>query len=116
MANAWSFLHDEIMNDSPPASSASSDRITDATEKDYKDFWESNGVTVSGSSNLFLDSDYNIDSLGGDRISLNEFKIDLNTEESNMTNSVYIPDLPSTPNNNNGRWKYHEDVILKEIK
>ena len=43
MANAWSFLHDEIMNDSPPASSASSDRITDATEKDYTDFWESNG-------------------------------------------------------------------------
>ena len=116
MANAWSFLHDEIMNDSPPASTASSDRITDATEKDYKDFWESNGVTVSGSSNLFLDSEYNIDSLGGDRISLNEFQIDLNNEESNMTNSVYIPDLPSTPDNNNGRWKYHEDVILKEIK
>ena len=84
------FLHDEIMNDSPPASSASSDRITDATEKDYTDFWESNGVTVSGSSNLFLDSEYNIDSLGGDRISLNEFQIDLNNEESNMTNSVYI--------------------------
>ena len=39
MANAWSFLHDEIMNDSPPASSSSCDRITDATEKDYKDFW-----------------------------------------------------------------------------
>ena len=111
MANAWSFLHDEIMNDSPASS-----RITDATEKDYKDFWESNGVTVSGSSNLFLDSEYNIDSLGGDRISLNEFQIDLNNEESNMTNSVYIPDLPSTPDNKNGRWKYHEDVILKEIK
>ena len=111
MANAWSFLHDEIMNDSPASS-----RITDATEKDYKDFWESNGVTVSGSSNLFLDSEYNIDSLGGDRISLNEFQIDLNNEESNMTNSVYIPDLPNAPNNNNGFWKYHEDVILKEIR
>ena len=59
MANAWSFLHDEIMNDSPPASSASSDRITDATEKDYEDFWESNGVTVSGSASLFIDSEYN---------------------------------------------------------
>ena len=116
MANAWSFLHDEIMNDSPPASSASSDRITDATEKDYEDFWESNGVTVSGSANLFIDSEYNIDSLGADYFSPNEFQIDLNNEESNMTNSVYIPDLPSTPDNNNGRWKYHEDVILKEIK
>ena len=73
-------------------------------------------MTVSGSSNLFLDSEYNIDSLGGDRISLNEFQIDLNNEESNMTNSVYIPDLPNAPNNNNGFWKYHEDVILKEIR
>ena len=54
--------------------------------------------------------------MGGDRISLNEFQIDLNNEESNMTNSVYIPDLPNAPNNNNGFWKYHEDVILKEIK
>ena len=102
MTNAWSFLHDEIMNDSPPASSASNDRITDATEKDYKDFWESNGVTVSESGNLFLNSEYNIDSLGVDSISLNEFQIDLNNEESNMTNSVYIPDLPNAPNNSNG--------------
>ncbi len=116
MTNAWSFLHDEIMNDSPPASSSSSDRITDATEKDYKDFWESNGVTVTRSGNLFLDSEYNIDSLGGDYISLNEFQLDLNNEESNLTNPVYIPDLPSAPDNINGRWKYHEDVILKEIK
>ena len=115
MTNAWSFLHDEIMNDSPPASSASNDRITDATEKDYKDFWESNGVTVSESGNLFLNSEYNIDSLGVDSISLNEFQIDLNNEESNMTNSVNIPDLPNAPDNNNGRWKYNEDVILKDI-
>ena len=111
MTNAWSFLHDEIMNDSPPASSASNDRITDATEKDYKDFWESNGVTVSESGNLFLNSEYNIDSLGVDSISLNEFQIDLNNEESNMTNSVYIPDLPNAPNNNNGFWKYIIDDI-----
>ena len=116
MANAWSFLHDEIMNDSPPASSSSCDRITDATEKDYKDFWESNGVTVSESGNLFLNSDHHSGVIGEDYISLNEFKLDLSTEESNMTNSVHIPDLPSTPDNNNGRWKYHEDVILKEIK
>ena len=116
MANAWSFLYDEIMNDSPPASSSSRERITDATEKDYKEFWESNGVTVSESGNLFLNSDHHSGVLGEDYISLNEFKLDLNTEESNMTNSVYVPDLPSTPDNKNGRWKYHEDVILKEIK
>ena len=25
------------------------------------------------------------------------------------------PELPQTPDNNNGRWKYHEDKILKDI-
>lgn len=27
-----------------------------------------------------------------------------------------IPDLPDTPSNDNGFWKYNEDVILKEIR
>ena len=26
-----------------------------------------------------------------------------------------VPELPQTPDNNNGRWKYHEDKILKDI-
>lgn len=26
-----------------------------------------------------------------------------------------VPELPQTPDNNNGRWKYNEDVILKDI-
>ena len=26
-----------------------------------------------------------------------------------------VPELPETPDNNNGRWKYNEDVILKDI-
>jgi len=32
----------------------------------------------------------------------------------NMNDNV--PDLPSVPNNDNGFWKYNEDVILKEIR
>ena len=32
------------------------------------------------------------------------------------TLNVSVPELPETPENNNGRWKYHEDVILKDIK
>ena len=27
-----------------------------------------------------------------------------------------VPDLPDAPKNENGFWKYHEDVILKEIR
>ena len=31
-----------------------------------------------------------------------------------ITFNVDVPDLPTT-DNNNGRWKYNEDVILKEV-
>jgi len=34
--------------------------------------------------------------------------------EDHITFSVDVPDLPTT-DNNNGRWKYNEDVILKEV-
>ena len=33
----------------------------------------------------------------------------------NGIDTVSVPDLPNAPDNNNGRWKYHEDVILKDI-
>ena len=32
------------------------------------------------------------------------------------TLDVSVPELPKTPENNNGFWKYHEDLILKEIR
>ena len=36
-------------------------------------------------------------------------------DETTMDYTVNIPELPETPDNNNGRWKYNEDVILKDI-
>ena len=36
-------------------------------------------------------------------------------DETTMELNVSVPDLPNTPDNNNGRWKYNEDVILKDI-
>ena len=32
------------------------------------------------------------------------------------TLNVSVPELPKTPENSNGFWKYHEDLILKEIR
>ena len=32
------------------------------------------------------------------------------------TFNVGVPELPETPENSNGFWKYHEDLILKEIR
>ena len=39
---------------------------------------------------------------------------DLITFDVNFPTS-FVPELPQTPDNNNGRWKYHEDQILKDI-
>ena len=36
-------------------------------------------------------------------------------KKSSMELNVSVPDLPNAPDNNNGRWKYNEDVILKDI-
>ena len=36
-------------------------------------------------------------------------------EKPSMELNVSVPELPNAPDNNNGRWKYNEDVILKDI-
>lgn len=61
--------------------------ISTANSDDYNDFWEQSYT-------------YNIATTP-----VKEDKITFN-----------IPDLPEPPNNDNGFWKYHEDVILKEIR
>ena len=61
--------------------------ITSANSDDYNDFWEQSYT-------------YNIATTP-----VKEDKITFN-----------IPDLPEPPKNDNGFWKYHEDVILKEIR
>lgn len=40
----------------------------------------------------------------------------LSLESESLTFNVSVPKLPDTPKNENGFWKYHEDVILKEIR
>jgi len=36
--------------------------------------------------------------------------------EDRISFDANVPDLPDAPKNENGFWKYHEDVILKEIR
>jgi len=38
----------------------------------------------------------------------------LNLDSITLNLDTVVPDLPTT-DNNNGRWKYNEDVILKEV-
>ena len=58
--------------------------------------------------------------LGEDTISIPAIPSDAvsqwaSLDETTMDYTVNIPDLPNAPDNNNGRWKYNEDVILKDI-
>ncbi len=91
MANSWSFLYDEMnykINDFD-VDVPPTDTATNIFEYTYDEHGPLAAEEVPMS---FLE--------GQDRIS---FDVD-------------IPDLPDTPKNDNGFWKYHEDVILKEIR
>jgi len=44
-----------------------------------------------------------------------ELMIDDRIDEDSINVSINVPDLPTT-DNINGRWKYNEDVIIKEIR
>ena len=119
MTNSWSFLYDELYSNNKmtehskhyydydrndpdrlnrlyeksadgiigaEGTDSISFNISDATQKDYIDFWH--GYTPA-------DIDYT------------------KLEGYDLQNDV--PDLPEAPDNNNGRWRYDEDVILKDI-
>ena len=60
----------------------------------------------SGDDNIDLSS-HVVGGTGTDSLSL---------ESESLTFNVEVPRLPDTPSNQNGFWKYHEDVILKEIR
>jgi len=92
--------------------------ISSAITKDYNDFWEHDGISFTGNpydygaaqpvpfpggagQDVITFSAYG--SSSADTITFGNDHIELN-----------IPDLPET-NNNNGRWKYDEDVIIKDI-
>ena len=81
---------------------------SEATNKDWNDFWEEDGISLTGNPYYSPDSISITGSrlpggMGEDHINLSSFNVD-------------IPDLPKTPTNENGFWKYNEDVVLKEIR
>ena len=86
---SWSFLYD-AMSEQQNEDVILSSNISEASESDYIDFWEGVGAADTVPLNLYGEGEDNI--------------------------SFDIPDLPEPPKNNNSFWKYHEDVILKEIR
>ena len=87
MTNAWSLLYD-VMTTKVDGYSTNEDGIIGGLCEDR--------ISIPAISN---DAFYQLDSL----------------DETTMELNVSVPELPNAPDNNNGRWKYNEDVILKDI-
>jgi len=91
MINAWSLLYDAM--------------ITSANSDDYNDFWEQSYTYNNATTPVKEDT-----------IRFSEYKKDNMPPWGHSDLEANIPDLPEPPKNDNGFWKYHEDVILKEIR
>jgi len=117
MVNSWSLLYNELYGDT---------MISTATTKDYNDFWEHDGISLTGNpiaspdTITFSSSNYGAaqpvpfpGGVGQDVITFGSSSADTITFGNDHI-KLNIPDLPET-NNNNGRWKYDEDVIIKDI-
>ena len=79
--------------------------ISEATESDYNDFWE-NAYTFNLETN----------STNEDKIVLSDYKKDNMPSWGDSGLEANIPNRPEPPKNDNGFWKYHEDVVLKEVR
>ena len=90
MVNSWSLLFDEL--------NMTSDTLNIGTHLP-------GGM---GNDHIVLSSNY------GDYGAAQEVPFTLGVEDS-ISFDLNIPDLPIT-DNHNGRWKYNEDVILKEVR
>ena len=107
MTNSWSLLFDEL-------------------NMSNQDFWHEDGFSLTGNPGAASSDTIISGSSGTDTISFgaaqpaHDFSyLNLGSPDtislSSDTLNLNIPDLPTT-DNANGRWKYNEDVILKEIK
>ena len=100
MTNSWSLLFDEL-------------NMTNFEDR-YEDGFDLTGNPGTASSDTII-----FGGSGADTISFGAARPAHDFSYLNLGNpdtiNLNIPDLPTT-DNTNGRWKYNEDVILKEIK
>ena len=112
MANAWSFLSDAMEEQTKNVTTLGSN-ISEATEKDYSDFWEEDGFSLVGNpfpgamSDDRITFSSNYDTVcGADTVS---FDFSYGAGQDHISFNL---DMSNNPN----RYKYSEDVILKELQ
>jgi len=78
--------------------------VDEANSNDWNDFWENDGISLTGNpySYPFTYDQYGL--------------ISPSTSQDTISFTMNIPELPDAPKNDNGFWKYNEDVVLKEIR
>ena len=100
---SWSFLYDAMSEQQQNAVTTLGGNISEATEKDYIDFWQTDGISLTGNPytspdfmgfNKYMGS-HVPGGMGDDHISFN-----LTMDETNKQS----------------KYKYSEDVILKELQ
>ena len=90
---------------------------SETTERDWNDFWAEDGFGLTGNPGPYAADTINFGSvlpggMGEDCVTFSS-SYDSSTFKLNMND---VPDLPPAPTNENGFWKYNEDVVLKEIR
>ena len=111
MTNSWSLLYDELY---------SNNKMTEHSEY----YYDYNRNDPDRLNRLYQKSADGI--LGADGLDTLSFNISDATDEDRIdfwhgyepegySFNIDVPDLPEAPDNNNGRWKYREDVILKDV-
>ena len=111
MTNSWSLLYEELK-----MGENFEDRYEDKLNNTY-DFWTFDENSMVGNPIPGASSPDTI-TFSGDIHAAAEVPMTTlfgAVGEDSLSFDLKIPDLPTT-DNNNGRWKYNEDVILKEVR
>jgi hypothetical protein len=103
MANSWSFLSDEIMSTNEIYEDSLSG-ITSATKEDWNDFWEGDGISLTGNPYYQTDT-----------ITLTDGPYAAQPVPMTFGGEDHISFNLDMTSNNPTRFKYSEERILKEL-
>ena len=107
MVNAWSFLYDELNMTEHSKYYYEYDRNDPDRKNPFAKADDGEDVILSSNISDATSADWNDFWGAADTVSM------FGGED---VISFDVPELPEVPKNDNGFWKYHEDVILKEVR
>ena len=110
MVNSWSLLFDELNMTEHSKYYYEYDRNDPDRKNPFAKADDGEDVILSSNISSATSTDWNDFWGAADTVPMSMF------EGGEDVISFDIPELPEAPKNDNGFWKYHEDVILKEVR